>query len=891
MRHALIIATGTYRPPLRDLPGAIADADALAEVLGDDRIGGFAVEVRKDGRAHELRAAIAQLFAHRTRDDVLLLHFSGHGLKDDDGELYLAATDTNPDPEWLRATALPAADVRHAMATTGAGCVIVLVDCCYSGAFPRDGSRGGDPVEIADKLVDKGAAAPGRGRVVLTASTSLAAAFERNGHGVFTQAVVQGLRSGDAARDGDEYVYTEDLWHHVCRVLDQQPRHQQPTYWTHIERRVWIARNPHPRRPTYPAAAPDVPDREPVTSTDPPATPVPAPGWPTRLRPVKGSAVGRLRLLGLRTMDAIPAPLPRGTAAGILTLLALLLGLGAGADAAAPGFVRCVQPAELRVATSAAGYLPYREVADAYELWTAARHDGCPSARLYLYPAAAERVRTGLRLGWAEDDHQNLHHLRDVGPQPDIWLPESPSDLDDLQLGAGSPTLGEPARIAWSPLVLGVPQGRVEPTRDAAHRSMELSWRELFAKATRPDGAGWGVVRADPRSSTTALVATSALYEERTGGIPAFQARQEIEQRLDRSLDAGRYPISDDLALLCRHRALTTAPAGPAAPAVILSEQALIRFNQGRSLGGGCGAGQPPAERNRMLAFYPSDSPLVVQTVVRLHWPNPAQGDRVRAAADHFVRWLSTAPEGKRALLTAGLRPAGYDIGAPVTPANGALTEWPFGLPRDIAGTPRSEQDAARARFAEAHRPGRVLVALDASGSMREPTGSTGRSRFEVALRGLERSLARMGERDEFGLLSFSTTSGDDRVLVPVGRYTSQRAAQVRDTARRIRPAGDTPLYQALRRGAGLLRAGDDEPLRGLVVLTDGEDTSGRPAPTATDLAGVRVYFLALGDVACAGSALDRLADGTGGACLDTTADTVDDRLNQVFESLWKGAR
>ncbi|MEH1127916.1 hypothetical protein [Micromonospora sp. CPCC 206061] len=53
-----------------------------------------------------LRRRVAAFFADRNPDDVLLLHFSCHGLKDQRGRLYLAAADT--ELSFLAATGLPA---------------------------------------------------------------------------------------------------------------------------------------------------------------------------------------------------------------------------------------------------------------------------------------------------------------------------------------------------------------------------------------------------------------------------------------------------------------------------------------------------------------------------------------------------------------------------------------------------------------------------------------------------------------------------------------------------------------------------------------------------------------------------------------------------------------
>ena len=95
-RLALIIASYEYQDDsLRQLVAPAQDAEALARVLKDPDIGGFdEVKVLTNRPSHEVRVEIASFFADRKRDDLLLLYFSGHGVKDDDGQLYLATTDT-----------------------------------------------------------------------------------------------------------------------------------------------------------------------------------------------------------------------------------------------------------------------------------------------------------------------------------------------------------------------------------------------------------------------------------------------------------------------------------------------------------------------------------------------------------------------------------------------------------------------------------------------------------------------------------------------------------------------------------------------------------------------------------------------------------------------------
>jgi uncharacterized caspase-like protein len=75
-------------------------------VLGDLQIGAFEVQTVRNEPSHAIQTYIEDLFADSRPDDVLLLHFSCHGLKSESGELFFAARNTRPNR--LSSTAISA---------------------------------------------------------------------------------------------------------------------------------------------------------------------------------------------------------------------------------------------------------------------------------------------------------------------------------------------------------------------------------------------------------------------------------------------------------------------------------------------------------------------------------------------------------------------------------------------------------------------------------------------------------------------------------------------------------------------------------------------------------------------------------------------------------------
>ena len=255
-RSALIVASDQYSDPgLRCLRAPAVDARALAGVLRDPGIGGFEVRTLLNEPAHMVNLAVEEFFADRRPGDLLLVHFSCHGLKDEDGELYFAAANTMLGR--LGATAVPAEFVSRRMTRSRSRRVVLLLDCCYAGAFERG--------MVARAGVDMGIEQHfgGRGRAVITASSAMEYAFEAGEladtrdvpPSVFTSALVQGLETGEADRDQDGLVGLDELYDYVYDKVRAATPNQTPGKWTFgMEGELYIARRSGPV--TTPASLP-----------------------------------------------------------------------------------------------------------------------------------------------------------------------------------------------------------------------------------------------------------------------------------------------------------------------------------------------------------------------------------------------------------------------------------------------------------------------------------------------------------------------------------------------------------------------------------------------------------------------------------------------------------
>jgi uncharacterized caspase-like protein len=88
---ALLIGVGDYEPELNPLPTAVKDVEAMQRVLQNPLAGGFdKVELLRNPDSYTMQYEIEMLFSDRIKTDLVLLFFSGHGVKDESDRLHFA---------------------------------------------------------------------------------------------------------------------------------------------------------------------------------------------------------------------------------------------------------------------------------------------------------------------------------------------------------------------------------------------------------------------------------------------------------------------------------------------------------------------------------------------------------------------------------------------------------------------------------------------------------------------------------------------------------------------------------------------------------------------------------------------------------------------------------
>ncbi|WP_414585952.1 caspase, EACC1-associated type [Scytonema sp. PCC 10023] len=233
---ALLIGVSEYELGLNSLPGAVMDVDAMQQVLQHPDVGEFApsdITVLKNPQRQTMEEAIETLFFNRQKDDLVLLYFSGHGIKDDSGRLFLATRQTrkNTKGELVRTTAVAASLIHDVMENSRSRRQVIILDCCFSGAF-AEGMRAKDDgsLDIKNQLAETQKPQSVEGRAVLTSSTATQYSFEQQGSdlSVYTRYLVEGIEKGAADIDNDGVISVDELHEYARKKVQEAAPAMKP---------------------------------------------------------------------------------------------------------------------------------------------------------------------------------------------------------------------------------------------------------------------------------------------------------------------------------------------------------------------------------------------------------------------------------------------------------------------------------------------------------------------------------------------------------------------------------------------------------------------------------------------------------------------------------------
>ncbi|MFF7447496.1 MULTISPECIES: caspase family protein [unclassified Streptomyces] len=829
VNRALLVGVSEYEftdPPHGvpgDLPAVKHDVNRMRDALLRGRVfGEHDITVSRSPSQDEFNRALHT--AAGEAEGLLLLYFAGHGAIPSAGdELFLQMHNARVVPG--RHAVFPGAEMFTTVLTVLAGSpaerVVVILDCCFAG----------NAAWLWERFEAKR-------RVLLLMS-------------------VQANHRVDAGDPGTPTPFTGEL----VQLLDEGGELGFRELSDALRARMAAGGYQTVRGDPWEPQSRAEPDEDVLLSAPGAKPPPPPPPPPSPPPPHPLAAL--LAILGAWT-DALAARLRRSRMPGLLRavgptrLTALLavaaVGLGTyGIVALTSEREPCgAPPLELRVLTDPDLDPTVTAAADAY-LTSAANttDDGCRRSGITVYSAGSADTVAALgedSVAWQEPRVEDTNPQRDVGPQPDVWIPASPADAarvaDAQDTDAVAVLEPDEEPFAYSPVVLAVPQ-RIAAKSLGDRVGLPLS-RMITHLRVRDETAR--VRRPDPEFADGALLATIGLYG--TGSTDPARAELELAQ------PGPPAPTAADL--------LCTLPDDESVDnrTAALVPEFLLRS----------GVGCDRTTRIPRTAQYPNDVPGVQPTFVRVRWRGADRDESARdRAAENFRAWL-TGDQGRAVFAGDGFRSPSGEPPSPLAP--GVLHD-PEPLD-ESAG--RDEMTDALSRYRAAHGPGRVLYLLDSSGSMaglwEGPSGGPGL---------LKQSLGGLGGQDEYGVWGVAGGLGDRSyaTVLPLGPHTRKEAERAVDARARVRDAQADPHAALLAALDEMARQGaaDDRPQL-IVHLTDGEDDDRLTGQNLDDvLARVRSAKVPVATVSLKGGGCDRgspaarISAASGGRCLDADDD------------------
>ena len=212
MKKALVVGINNY--PSSSLRGCINDASGLASIIETHGDGSpnFDVRLETDVKTKsELKTMIAELFSGSS--DTVLLYFSGHGFLNELGG-YLVTPDHQTYDEGISMD-----EVLILANQSKSKDKIIILDCCHSGSL-------GSPT------IGRGASQLDEGVSILTASRDDEPSMEINGHGVFTNLLLDALQGGAADLRG--HISPGGVYAYIDQALGAWE--QRPVFKTNVTR-------------------------------------------------------------------------------------------------------------------------------------------------------------------------------------------------------------------------------------------------------------------------------------------------------------------------------------------------------------------------------------------------------------------------------------------------------------------------------------------------------------------------------------------------------------------------------------------------------------------------------------------------------------------------------
>jgi Ca-activated chloride channel family protein len=304
---------------------------------------------------------------------------------------------------------------------------------------------------------------------------------------------------------------------------------------------------------------------------------------------------------------------------------------------------------------------------------------------------------------------------------------------------------------------------------------------------------------------------------------------------------------------------------------IINYESVLLSLNAGGKL------------HEKLDLVYPKEG------IITADYPLMLLNSAKRASYDKLTAYLRTPDVQRRIMTTTSRRPAIPEVALDSRFPGQVLVELPFPSSLDVVNS------LLLAYLNEIRLPSHAVFVLDVSGSMEGPRINA-LKRALTNLTGLDTTIsgqfARFRTREAITIITFSSAVQDTRNFNitdpnPNGPDMSTLRAYING----LKAGGSTAIYDALEQAyivAGAAKTQDPNRFYSIVLMTDGENNSGRDSSQflrdyhsfSTSTRAIKTFTVLFGEASP--QALKDIASTTGGTVFDSR--TVS--LSQVFKEI-----
>jgi Ca-activated chloride channel homolog len=415
--------------------------------------------------------------------------------------------------------------------------------------------------------------------------------------------------------------------------------------------------------------------------------------------------------------------------------------------------------------------------------------------------------------------------------------------------------------IMLSPVILGV--------KDSTARSLgwannpSVTWRDIAVAAKNGQ---FHFAMTDPSASNTgfsALVGVAAAFAGSGNALTVadIQAPELKDFFSGQSLTAGSSGFLAD----------SYVRSQDGLDGIINYESVLLSLNSGGKL------------HQKLDLIYPKEG------ITTADYPLMLLNSAKRDAYTKLVTYLRSADVQRRIMQTTNRRPALPEVTLDSRFPSQVLVELPFPGSLDVINA------LLLAYQNQIRLPSHPVFVLDLSGSMEGPR-LDGLKKALTNLTGLDTSLtgqfARFRAREQITIITFSSTVLDNRTFTindpdPKGPDMSA----LRDYVNGLHAGGSTAIYDALEQAynvAGTAKAQDLNRFYSIVLMTDGENNSGRDGNQflrdyqhfSPDTRAIKTFTVLFGEANP--QELQKIASVSGGTVFDSRTAP----LSQVFKEI-----